>query len=193
MSYFRNLFTLLLLLQASPCFAQDTINISVLPVIPLACTQLDIGVAVTQQSTLGIIPSSCNADRVSTPTGGASPNIRNQFNRVLGEWKYAPDGAFNDGFFVGAVLGIENDQFNSPAGSTADVYFAAGGVMTGYQWFWENGFNITWVFSAAHLEQISLNNYNIVPSESIDVINWLQTNTSSNTHFGMGPILGWAF
>lgn len=182
-----------LLFQAENCLAQDIINISFIYNTPIICSQPLFDVAVTQQSILGISPGSCTADRPSNPASGAGSNISNQFNRMMGVWRYSPNGVFKDGFYFALTAGIENDSFNSTAGSTAEVYFAGYGLMSGYQWFWKNGFNITWIFSVAHLEQISLNNYNIVPGERADVINWLQTNTSSNTHFTMGPLLGWSF
>ena len=150
-----------------------------------------VDVAMSENTTLGISPLSCNSDR---PAIAMSPNsnVRNQVNRLVVPWRYAPHGAFSDDYYFMVSVGIENDQFNSTAGSTANVFFFGSSLHTGYQWFWDNGFNITFIISASHLARVSLDR-SMSPTESPDVVDFLDKNTSSNTHYSAGSLLGWAF
>jgi hypothetical protein len=187
------LVSLVLFLQTSLCSAQESVNVLIGPEFQaLPCSQLYIESAVSPRSTLGILPSSCNANRSSGLTGPIA-NESNQFDRVAFDWIYSPKGVFKDGFWFGALTGVEHDNFSTTAGSSADVYFFANALVTGYQWFWKNGFNIRLSFSAVHLTRISLDNYKIAPIDSIDTINWLNTNASSQTHYAYGPAFGWPF
>lgn len=181
-----------LFLQSSFCFAEKSINVSLVIDPSLICSQPIIDFAVTARSILGIAPGSCRSDR-SSNTSGRNVEVRNNFNRIAFDWRYAPRGVFKDGFYVMTILGIENDKFSSSAGSTADVTFLASALSTGYQWFWKNGFNITGILSASHLTRISLDNYKIAPTERSDVIDFLDSDTSTNTHYSYGVLFGWAF
>jgi hypothetical protein len=180
-----------LFLQTSLCFAEKSINFSIVPDRSPDCSQLVVDVAMSEHTSLGISPLSCNSDRPAIAMAPNS-NVRNQVNRIVVPWRYSPRGVFKDGFYFMASLGIENDQFNSTAGSTANVFFLGSSLHTGYQWFWKNGFNITLIFSASHLTQMSLDR-TTSPTESPDVVDFLDQNTSSNTHYSVGPLFGWAF
>lgn len=181
-----------LLLQTSLCFAENSINFSfVYDIHSPDCSQLLVDVATSKNTSLGISPMSCNSDRPAIVMAPNS-NVRNQVNRIVVPWRYSPRGVFKDGFYFMATLGVENDQFNSTAGSTANVLFLGSSLHTGYQWFWKNGFNITLIFSASHLARMSLDR-TTSPTESPDVVDFLDQNTSTNTHYSAGPLLGWAF
>ena len=183
----------MLFLHTALCSAQETVNVLIAPEFQApACTQPEIDFAVSPRSTLGIIPGSCNANRSSGLTGPLA-NESNQFDRLAFDWIYSPKGAYKDGFWFGALTGVEHDNFSTTAGSSADVYFFANALVTGYQWFWKNGFNIRLSFTAAHLTRISIDNYKVAPTENSDTINWLNTNASSQTHYAYGPAFGWAF
>lgn len=185
------LVTSLLFLQTSVCFAENSINFSLVPDRSLPCSQLGIDVAISENSTLGISPLSCNTDRPAIVMAPNS-NVRNQVNRIIVPWRYSPRGAFKDGYYFAATVGVESDQFTSTAGSTANVVFFGSSFHTGYQWFWDNGFNITFIISASHLARVSLDR-STSPTESPDVVDFLDRNTRTNTHYSAGPLLGWAF
>ena len=118
--------------------------------------------------------------------------VTNKFNRILIPWRYSPHSAFNKGYFVEALVGVEKSKLESAAGSGANVSFIDTGVWLGYQWFWHNGLNISAVIGAAHLARISLEK-SISPTESSDVRDYLNQQTSSNTHLASGVFFGWAF
>lgn len=121
----------LLLLSSASCFAEDSVNISLVVAPSISCSQPIIDFAVSAKSTLGISPGSCNSNRPSGQSG-TNATITNQFDRVVFILRYAFNGVFQDSFYVGAGAGVENDSFSSTAGSTANVYFAAGALITGY-------------------------------------------------------------
>lgn len=118
--------------------------------------------------------------------------VTNIFNRILIPWRYSPYGAFNNGYFVEALVGVEKSEYKSVAGSSANVSFIDTGVWLGYQWFWHNGLNISAVAGVAHLTTISLDK-SISPTESSDVSDYLDQQTSTNTHMAGGVFFGWAF
>jgi hypothetical protein len=180
----------LLMVQTPLCLSKDVLNVVLLP-DPFKCHQLGVDFAITENSTLGIIGAKeCKSDR---PTYGSSnSNVDNTFSRILIPWRYSTEGAFNDGYFMQAVFGAEKSEFRSDAGSTADVTFADIGFYGGYQWFWSNGFNVSALVGVAFLAKRSLDK-NIVPSESGDVVEFLDKNTRTNAHPGIGIILGWSF
>ena len=178
--------------QTTLCFAEKTINVTLVLDPSLICSQPIIDFAVTARSVLGISPGKCHSDR-SSNTSGRNVEVRNDFNRIIFDWRYAPSGVFKDGFYVMTILGVENDKFSSAAGSAAEVTFLASALSTGYQWFWKNGFNISGIFSASHLTRMSLDKYVIAPTEKSDVIDFIDSNTSSNTHYSYGVLFGWAF
>lgn len=184
----------LLLLQTSLCFAgsENVINFSILPDPIAHCHQYWVDFAVTENSTLGVIGApECISDR-PTFYGSNFTSFTNRFNRVMAVWKYAPHGAFEDGSFLMASVGKERDELKTAAGSAANVSFIVSGVHVGHQWFWRNGLNVTATLGIAHLERNSLDK-NVSVTESVDGIDFLDKQTSSNTHLGVGLFFGWAF
>lgn len=185
-----------LLFQTSLCFAQDTINFSVVPDPTTHCHQYIVDVAITKNSTLGVMPSYNCTDRPHRPNNDGSmvmnSQVTNKFNRILIPWRYSPHGAFNNGYFVEALVGVEKSEFKTVVGSSANVSFIDTGVLLGYQWFWHNGLNISAVAGVAHLTNISLEK-NISPTESSNVSDYLDQQTSTNTHMAGGVSFGWSF
>lgn len=181
----------LLLLQTSLCFAgsKNVINFSVAPDPFTHCHQYGVDVAITENSTLGVLPASCT-DR---PTFGViNSQVTSTFNRTLIVWRYSPYGAFQDGYFVDAMVGAETNEFKSAAGSAANVSFIDAGGHVGYQWFWHNGFNVSALTGVGHLMRNSLDT-SISPAESRTVSDYLDRQTSTTTHAGWGVNFGWAF
>ena len=99
---------------------------------------------------------------------------------------------FNDGYFFDVGVGAESNEFRTTAGSTANVSFIDTGGHGGYQWFWDNGLNISALLGVGHLMRDSLDQ-SISPAESISVKDYLSQQTSVTTHIGFGVIFGWAF
>ncbi|VVC82436.1 hypothetical protein [Sideroxydans sp. CL21] len=186
-----------LLFQTSICFAGDSVNLSVAPDPATGCNQFRIDVALTEHSTLGVMPAHCT-DRPSRPSrffGGdmkMNSQVTNKFNRILIPWRYSPYGVFSNGFFVEALIGVEKSELKSASGSSANVTFIDTGVWLGYQWIWHTGLNIAAVAGINHLTQNSIDK-NISPAESSNVSDYLNQQTSTNTHVGGGVFLGWAF
>lgn len=181
-----------LFFQTSLCFAKDSINFSVAPDPITYCHQYRVDVSITKNSTLGVMPTSNCTDRPSRPTNGSmviNSQVTNTFNRIIIPWRYSPHGAFIDGFIVEAIVGLEKSEFKSASGSSANVSFIDTGVWLGYQWFWRNGFNISAVIGGAHLTRISLDK-NISPSESSNVSDYLDEQTSTNSHQTGGVFFG---
>jgi len=178
--------------QVSLSFAssKDSINLSFAPDPQTQCHQYAVGVAITENSTLGIVPSYNCADR---PTYGTiEKQVTSTFNRLIIPWRYSPNGVFKNGYFVTALVGIEKNKFKTTVGSDANVSFIDTGVLLGYQWFWRNGFNISGLIGVAHLIQYKRDK-NISPAESNKVSDYLDEQTSTNTHIGGGVQFGWAF
>lgn len=143
----------------------------------------------TKHSTLNIVPQSC----ASRPSVGLANNqVTNKFDRVGFGAEYYLQGALNGGYFVSMGGGVENVEYTSVAGSSAKVQFIDVAIGAGYQWIWHNGFNMNLQFAIAHLMLNSLDK-TISPTESADVTNFLNQNTRTGTHPGMGFALGWAF
>lgn len=188
---------LLILFQTSLCFAEDSVNLSVAPDPTTGCHQFRVDIAISENSTLGIMPAHCT-DRPSRPSrfiGGdmkMNSQVTNKFNRILIPWRYSPHGAFNNGYFVEPIVGWERSELKSVAGSSANVTFVNTGVWLGYQWFWRNGLNISAAGGLAHLTRISQDK-SISPVESSNVNDYLNRQTSSNTHMAVGAFFGWAF
>lgn len=188
---FKYLLVLAILMFQTPlCFSKDALNVVVLP-DPFGCHQLGIDYALTESSTLGIIGTNeCRSDR---PTYGSSNNqVNNTFSRILIPWRYSMRGAFNNGYFAQAMIGVEKSNFRSTAGSSAGVTFADAGFHVGYQWFWKSGFNVSVLGGVAFLAKISANK-DIVPSESNGVVEFFDKNTKDNVHPGVGIVFGWSF
>jgi len=185
-----------LLFQMSLSFAQDSINFSVGPDPITHCHQYRVDVAITKNSTLGVMPSYNCTDRPNRPNNDGSmvinSQVTNKFNRIIIPWRYSPNGAFINGLIVEAIVGVEKSEFKSASGSNANVSFIDTGVWLGYQWFWHNGLNITAVAGVAHLSRISLDK-SISPTESSNVSDYLDQQTSTNTHAAGGVFFGWVF
>ena len=187
------LVSLVLFLQTALCFAQETVNVSIGPDFTnLPCSQPYIDFYVSPRSTLGIMPSSCSDGRSSGSTK-RSADVSGQFDRVVFDWVYSPKGTFKDGVLFMAATGVEHDVYSTTAGSSADVYFSANALVTGYQWFWKNGYNIRVNTSVVRMIRISTDNFKTAPTESQSTIDWLNTNDSNGTHFSYGINFGWAF
>lgn len=185
-----------LLFQTSLSIAQDSINFSVGPDPTTHCHQYRVDVAITKNSTLGVMPSYNCTDRPNRPNNDGSmvinSQVTNKFNRIIIPWRYSPYGALNNGFIVEAIIGVEKSEFKSASGSNANVSFIDTGVWLGYQWFWQNGFNISAVGGVVRLSRISLDK-SISPIESSNVSDYLDQQTSTNTHAAGGIFIGWLF
>jgi len=179
-----------LLFQSGAIFSEDSINVSILP-DPFNCHQLGFEMDVTDNSTLGIIVrNACNSDR---PTfGSPNDNVKNTFSRILIPFKYSTNGVFKDGFIMQPVIGLEQSKFTSTAGSEANVTFIDIAYHFGYQWFWGNGFNVAAMGGPVILIENS-SSKTIVQNESPDVVKFLDENTETNIHAGVGVIFGWVF
>jgi len=189
------LVNIFLVFQMSFCFAKNTVNFSVAPDLSTYCHQYRIDAVITGNSTLGVMPSYRCTDRPDRPSNGTmviNSQVTNTFNRLLVPWRYSPHGAFNNGYFLEAFAGVENSEFRTGAGSTADVKFFDTGVWLGYQWFWRNGLNISAVIGGSHLARVSLDR-NISPSENSSVSDYLDEQISTNTHVAGGVFFGWVF
>lgn len=191
MKKFANLFALIFLLQIPLCFAgqNNSVNLILGPDPITHCDAYGLEVAVTKNSTLGIVPQSCTT---RPSVGFANDQVTNKFDRIGVNWFYYPQGAINGGYFIGFGTGVENVEYTSVAGSTAKVQFIDAAIGMGYQWMWESGFNIGLTFAIAHLMLNSLDR-TTSPTESATVIDFLDRNTSTGTHPGMGVSFGWAF
>lgn len=186
----------ILLFQTSLCDANsgNSINFSVAPDPITHCHQYRVDVAITKNGTLGVMPANC-INRPDRPTNGSmemNSEVTNTFNRILFPWRYSPHGAFKDSYFIEAMVGLENSEFKSAAGSSAKVSFIDATFALGYQWVWHNGLNVSAFIGLAHLIQRNLD-INISPTESIAVSDYLDQQTSTNTHQSGGVFLGWAF
>lgn len=182
-----------LLLQASLCFArsENVINLAFLPDTLSHCHQYIVDVAVSKKSTLGALwAPECNSDRATY----TAPNsqVKTQFNRMVIPWKYYMNGALEEGAFFMASVGYEQTAYQSVAGSVANDSFIVTGVHVGYHWFWKSGFNINLAVGVAHLVLNSVDK-TIAATESREVVDFIDKNTSTNTHMGAGVVAGWAF
>lgn len=195
MKIFKYLLVSSILLLPTLCFAKGSINFSVAPDPVTYCHQYRVDVSITKDSTLGVMPSFNCTDRPSRPINGSmviNSQVTNTFNRIIIPWRYAPHGAFIDGFIVEAIIGLEKSELKSASGSSANVSFFDTGVWLGYQWFWRKGFNISAVIGGANLTRISLDK-SISPAEGSNVSDYLDEETSSNTHQTAGVFFGWIF
>ena len=184
------LVNLFLLFHASLCIAQDSINLYVAPDPTTHCHQFGVEVALSKNSSIGVIPSYNCANR--NTYGPLNDQVTSNFNRVIVPLRYAPNGIFENGYFLMALIGMEKNEFKSVAGSSANVSFIDTVILFGYQWFWRNGFNISGSIGVAHLMRNSLDQ-TIAPTESNSVSDYLVQQTSTNTHVGGGMFLGWVF
>ncbi len=193
MKIFRYLpVSVFLFFQVSLCFAssEKSLNFSFLPDPKTRCHQYVVDIAITDNSTLGIMPSYNCSDR---PTYGTiNKQVTSTFNRLLIPWRYSPGGVLKKGYFVVTLLGVEKNEFKTTLGSGVNVSFIDTGVLLGYQWFWQNGFNISGLLGIAHLIRYKRDK-DISPTESSNVSEYLNRQTRTNTHIGGGIQFGWAF
>ncbi len=181
--------SVMLFFHTALCFAQDSVNLQILPDPTTHCTQLWGEVAITTNSTLGVMPASCS----NRPTVGTINNqVSDSFNRISFSWKYSPHGAFKDGYFLMAGAGVETHAFSSVAGSTANVTYIDTGLFYGYSWFWRNGLNCSVGLGVAHLMPVTVGK-SISTTETSTVSDYLDQQTSTSTHMGTILALGWAF
>lgn len=178
-----------LLTQSSLIYSANHINIIFLP-DSYDCHHTGVEGAITKNSRLGILAVvGCDSDR---PTyGDSNDKVTNEFSRILIPWTYSA-GAWDDGYFLKVLAGLENHKFESNIGSRAEVTFADISANVGYQWFWNSGFNVSASLGVAFLFQNSVDK-NIHTNESSDVVDFLDKNTKTNQHTAFGIILGWAF
>lgn len=188
--YSRIVLLSLVLLLPEWCFSKDTVNLVFLPDV-FNCHQLGIETVLSGKNTLGAIGrSGCHSNR---PTyGSANDSVTNSFSRILVPWRYSPNGGFEDGYFLQALVGLEKSRFASQLGSTAEVSFLDVGFHVGYQWFWGNGFNVSVLGGAAFLNKRN-STVAIGQNEEKDVVEFLDKNTKTNVHGGGGIIVGWSF
>ena len=182
---------LYLVFQSSLCFSKESFNVTLIPDLFNCHHHFGLEFAISENNTLGIIGTDkCTSDR---PTYGDSNNkVDNTFNRIFIPWRYSFNGVFRDGYFIQTMIGMEKSRFKSEAGSRADVTFHDLTFHGGYQWFWDSGINVSALAGVAILKRSSLTK-NIVPDETDDVVKFLDKNTKSNEHIGVGVIFGWAF
>jgi len=190
-SFVRLLSCFYLMFQTSLCFSEDSINFIVVPDLFNCHHHFGFELEILENSTLGILGSAkCKSDR---PTyGDPNSKVNTEFSRIFIPWRYSFLGAFKDGYFIQTMVGVENSEFTSEAGSSADVTFIDLTFHGGYQWFWRGGFNVSALAGVAYLKESSLD-INIVQNESSDVAEFLDKNTKSNVHIGIGVIFGWLF
>lgn len=181
----------LTLVQPSWCFAENSINFTFIPSPEYSTHQYGIEIGMTGYSRVGILAADRRDSRRPT-YGDDHDQVRNDFHRVLSVWSFTHKGAWQNSFVLTAVAGVENDNFKSTQGSRAEVDFLALGVLAGYQWFWSNGFNMTTIIGRALLIAKNVKK-DYVNDEDQDVVAYLNKNTETNNHTGIGFILGWAF
>ena len=183
----------LLLFQSSLCLSADSINVVLMPdsFNSFKCHHPGIEFKISQTSTLGVFGRlDCESDR--STYGDTNDDVTNTFSRIFVPWRYSKGGAFKNGSFIQTLIGIEKSKFRSVLGSKADVTFVDFAFHYGYQWFWENGFNISVLGGVAYLVKTS-SDKDITQNESDDVIGFLDKNTKTNIHPGAGITIGWKF
>lgn len=170
-------------------FSRDLINVILVP-DPYDCHQTGVETALTNNSRIGILAViHCATDRPAY--GSANNNVRNNFSRILIPWTFSK-AIWTNGYFLKALVGVEEHEFLSAKDSHADVTFTDVSTHLGFQWFWDNGLNVSASFGAAFLFADDVTK-NIQNDEGGDVISFMDKNTKSNHHAALGIILGWAF
>ena len=155
------------------------------------CSQAGVEKKTSENLSIGIIGRlNCHSER---PTYGDKNNeVDSKFSRALFPLKYSFNGTYSSGPFVQGAAGVEESEFKSDAGSSADVTYIDLAVHGGYQWYFSSGFDISILGGIAHLQEVS-SSKQIFAGESTSVEDFLNKNTETNTHFGAGVILGWSF
>lgn len=182
-----------LVIQPGLCLSADSINVVLMPdsFNSFKCHQPGIEFQITQNSIIGVVGIlDCESDR--STYGDTNDDVTNDFSRIFVPWRYSKDGAIKDGSFVQALVGIENSKFSSTLGSKAEVTYIDFAVHYGYQWFWKSGFNVSALAGLAYLVK-TRSTEDIAPTESSDVIEFLDKNTKTNIHGGAGFMLGWKY
>ncbi len=155
------------------------------------CHHPGVELSVSQNSSVGVLGIfDCDTDR--STYGETNDNVTNTFSRILIPWRYAKGGVFKTGPFMQALIGMEKSEFRSTLGSRADVTFVDFAFHYGYQWFWDNGFNVSVMGGVGLLVKTS-DEKDIVQNESNDVRDFLDKNTKTNIHPGAGVVMGWRF
>ena len=175
----------------SYCLSQNSVNFTFLPSPEYSAHQYGIETSITGYSRFGILAAN-KRDSQRPAYGDSNDQVRNDFRRVLSVWTFTTNGAWQNGFVVTAVAGVENDNFKSTQGSHAEVDFLGLGLLAGYQWYWPNGFNMTTIAGQALLIANNVKK-DYAADENEEVVAYLDKNTKTNTHLGIGFILGWAF
>lgn len=175
------------------CVAEGTVNFTLLPdsVNSFDCHQPGAEFRISKTSTLAVFGRlNCHTDR--STYGETNDDVSNTFGRVFVPWRYAPGGAFKNGPFYQALIGVEKSKFRSISGSRADVTFVDLAAHYGYQWYWRGGFNLSVLGGIAYLVETD-SEQAIAPGETNEVIDYLDKNTKTNVHLGAGILLGWLF
>lgn len=127
----------------SLCFesSEKSLNFSFLPDPKTRCHQYAVDTAITDNSTLGIMPSYNCSDR---PTDGTiNKQVTSMLNRRVIPWRHFPGGVLKNDYFAAVLVGVEKNEVKTTVGSDVNVSFIDTGVVLGYQWLWQNGFNIS--------------------------------------------------
>jgi hypothetical protein len=187
---FVNLIVILVFYSySSISYSGTDYNLLLLP-DPFDCHQMGIEKSITNKTRLEILAvANCDSDRPAY--GKANDNVSNSFSRILIPWTYSKS-AWRDGYFTKVLVGVEHHEFESTLGSTANVTFTDISAHFGYQWFWQNGLNVSASLGAAYLYKNSLDK-TIDTNETSGVVDFLDKNTKTNQHLALGIILGWVF
>jgi len=181
----------ILFLQSSACFSQKKVNVIVLPDPIFFAHHVGIETSMGLNSKLGIL-AAYKRDSNRPTYGKSNDDVKNNFSRIIIPWTYTKDGAWNDSFFITALIGLENDNYKSNLGSSAEVTFVNFGLLAGYQWYWDSGFNLSVMYGGAILVKSKLRK-EVNVGEKNDVIDFFDKNTKSNKHGALGIIVGWVF
>lgn len=188
-----NLFWLLFLFQSNTSLSAEPFNVAIMPdsINSFKCHQPGVEFKISQTSSLGVFGTlDCKSNR--STYGDTNNDVTNTFSRIFFPWRYSKGGVFKTGSFMQALIGIEKSKFKSVLGSKADVTFVDFAFHYGYQWFWENGFNVSVLGGLAYLVKTN-SDKSISANETDDVKNFLDKNTKTNIHPGAGVVIGWKF
>jgi hypothetical protein len=189
--YLRYFFALAFLLVPSLALSQQSTNLILIPDLQFGAHQFGMEWMVSESSKVGFLAAyKNNSDR---PTyGETNGNVENSFRRVMLPWVYSSNGVWNNGYVIMGLIGLENSQFQTEFGSRVEVTFLNLGLLAGYQWFFAHGLNVSAVAGGALLVK-GTSDENRKPGESLEVNDYLDKNTKTNFHPGLGVILGWSF
>ncbi len=180
-----------LLLYPSLSLSQPSTNFILIPDLQFNVHQLGIERALSNRTKAGLLVAyRSDSDR---PTyGDSNENVKNDFQRILFPWIYSKNGSWTDGYVLTGMVGLENSKFKSAVGSHAEVTFLDLVLLGGYQWYWDNGLNVSALAGGALLVK-SNSNEDISSGETIAIVDYLHDNIKTNIHPALGIILGWSF